>query len=93
MAFNYEKIHDIVIVGSGAGGATLAHELADTGLNIVILERGKPIESGPENWDPRAVFVDRKYRTTDVWYDKHGHPFHPNTHYWAAATRHFTVQP
>ncbi len=47
--FDYSKVHDIVIIGSGAGGGTLAHELAATGLNIVIIERGQHIEVSDDN--------------------------------------------
>ena len=32
---------DFVIVGSGAGGATLARELAVRGQSVLVLERGK----------------------------------------------------
>ena len=32
---------DVVIIGSGAGGATLAQRLAPTGKSILILERGE----------------------------------------------------
>jgi choline dehydrogenase-like flavoprotein len=87
--FDYGKTHDIVIIGSGAGGGTLAHQLADTGLDIVILERGQHIEVDEDNWNPHAVFVERKYRTDDVWYDKHRRPFHPNTHYWVGGNTTF----
>ena len=31
---------DVVIIGSGAGGGTMAHALADTGARILIIERG-----------------------------------------------------
>jgi choline dehydrogenase-like flavoprotein len=47
--FDYNKTHDIVIIGSGAGGATVAHELADTNLSIVILERGQHIVADADN--------------------------------------------
>jgi choline dehydrogenase-like flavoprotein len=87
--FDYDKTHDIVIIGSGAGGGTLAHQLTDTGLDIVILERGRHIEVDDDNWNAHAVFVERKYRTDDIWYDSHRRPFHPNTHYWVGGNTTF----
>ena len=32
--------YDVIIVGSGAGGGTLAHTLAPSGKRILLLERG-----------------------------------------------------
>jgi choline dehydrogenase-like flavoprotein len=80
---------DVVIVGSGAGGATIAAELAHTGKSILILERGEHLPQEADNWDPQAVFIERKYRTKDFWYDKKGNPFHPNTHYWVGGNTTF----
>ena len=76
---------DIVIVGSGAGGATLAQKLAPTGKSILILERGEHLPREAENWSPKAVFIQRRYRTQERWWDKNGHPFTPNTHSMNAA--------
>ena len=39
---------DIVIVGLGWTGGILAKELADTGLSIVVLERGAPRDTNPD---------------------------------------------
>jgi choline dehydrogenase-like flavoprotein len=80
---------DVVVVGSGAGGASLAQSLAATGLKILILERGDHLARGPQNWNSTYVFVDRGYRTKDFWYDKHGKAFHPNTHYWVGGNTTF----
>ena len=80
---------DVVIIGSGAGGATLAQRLAPTGKSILILERGEHLPREAENWSPKAVFIERRYRTKDHWYDKHGHPFIPNTHYWVGGNTTF----
>ncbi len=80
---------DIVIIGSGAGGATLAQRLAPTGKSILILERGDHLPREAENWSPKAVFIQRRYRTQDRWFDKHGHPFTPNTHYWVGGNTSF----
>jgi choline dehydrogenase-like flavoprotein len=80
---------DIIIIGSGAGGATLAQRLAPTGKSILILERGEHIPREADNWSAKAVFVDRKYRTKDHWYDKAGKPFTPNIHYWVGGNTTF----
>ena len=80
---------DVIIVGSGAGGATLAQTLADTGKKILILDRGDYLVRGPENWNSTYVFVDRGYRTKEIWYDRTGRPFHPNTHYWVGGNTTF----
>lgn len=53
---------DVVIVGSGAGGATLAQRLARTGKSILILERGEHLTREAENWSPKAVFIQHRYR-------------------------------
>jgi choline dehydrogenase-like flavoprotein len=80
---------DIIIIGSGAGGATIAAALAETGKSILILERGPHLPVEDDNWDPKAVFVDKKYRTKEVWHDKDGHPFVPNTNYWVGGNTSF----
>ena len=47
---------DIVIIGTGAGGGTIAHALSDTGARILILERGDFVPQEEENWSPEAVW-------------------------------------
>ncbi|MDE2486231.1 MAG: GMC family oxidoreductase [Alphaproteobacteria bacterium] len=80
---------DVVIVGSGAGGGTLAQRLAPTGKSILILERGDHLPREAENWSPRSVFVQHRYRTQEKWYDKTGKAFTPNTHYWVGGNTTF----
>ncbi len=80
---------DIVIVGSGAGGASLAQRLAPSGKSILILERGEHLPREAENWSPRAVFIENRYRTTERWFDKAGRPFVPATHYWVGGNTTF----
>jgi choline dehydrogenase-like flavoprotein len=72
---------DIVIIGSGAGGGTMAHALGDTGAKILILERGGFIPSEPENWSAEAVWRDGRYRARETWLDANGRAFEPYTHY------------
>ena len=59
--------YDVIIIGSGAGGATLAQSLAPSGKHILILERGEHLPVEPDNWNSTAVFVDKKYRTNEQW--------------------------
>jgi choline dehydrogenase-like flavoprotein len=80
---------DLIIVGSGAGGGTLAQRLAPTGKRILILERGEHLPREADNWSAKAVFLERRYRTKEKWYDRHGRPFSPNTHYWVGGNTTF----
>ena len=72
---------DLVIIGSGAGGGTVAQALAPSGAGILLLERGGFVPREPENWDPTAVWRDLRYRTTERWLDRDGRAFLPYTHY------------
>jgi choline dehydrogenase-like flavoprotein len=73
--------YDVIIVGSGAGGGTLALQLAPTGKRILLLERGDYLKRERDNWDPKAVFVDGKYQAKETWYDQKGAAFHPGLHH------------
>lgn len=74
---------DVVIIGSGMGGGTLAWALKDTGLDVLIVERGQFLPSEPENSQPDHVFIQKRYVTSKPWYDaKTGQPFQPGVYYW-----------
>ena len=72
---------DIIIIGSGAGGGTIAYALAGTGARILILERGDFVPQEDENWSAEAVWRDLRYRTRERWLDEQGREFQPYTHY------------
>ncbi len=74
--------YDIIVIGTGAGGGTIAHELAKTGKSMLILERGGFLPRERENWDTKSVFQDKRYLAKETWYDKHDQSFEPYTHYW-----------
>ena len=78
MADNY----DVIIIGSGAGGGTLASALADSGKRLLLLERGDFLPRELENWDARSVFVDGRYMSPDTWFDSGGKAFQPQVHYY-----------
>jgi choline dehydrogenase-like flavoprotein len=73
--------YDIVIIGTGAGGGTMAYALADTGARILVLERGGFVKQEDENWSPKAVWKDLRYQTTERWIDDRGQEFRPYSHY------------
>jgi choline dehydrogenase-like flavoprotein len=72
--------YDIVIIGSGAGGGTMAHALASSGARILLLERGDFVPQEEENWSPEAVWKQLRYRSQERWRDERGE-FVPYTHY------------
>lgn len=74
--------YDVIIIGSGAGGGTLARELASSGKKILILERGDWLPRESENWNVGSVFVDGRYISEDKWYDSKGKAFQPQVHYY-----------
>lgn len=73
---------DVIIIGTGAGGGTLAHRLAPSGKKILVLERGSFLPREQANWDTVKVFIENRYHTTETWYDKNGNELHPGTGYW-----------
>jgi len=74
--------YDVIIIGTGAGGGTLAHALASSGKRILLLERGDFLAREMDNWSPDAVFVEGRYISTDTWYDADGKAFQPQVHYF-----------
>lgn len=84
---------DVVIIGSGAGGGTMARALAGRDASVLLLERGEWLPQEKENWDASAVWRGRRYRTDEQWLNRQGRPFTPfmhytvggNTKFWGAA--------
>jgi choline dehydrogenase-like flavoprotein len=74
--------YDVIIIGSGPGGGTMAWRLAKTGKRILLLERGDYLPRERENWDSQAVFVDARYQAKETWYSSTGASLHPGLHYY-----------
>lgn len=75
------KEHDVIVVGSGVGGAITARRLAERGARVLIIERGDFVPREPENWSVRSVFFEKKYKAKDSWLDRHGNSFDPGMFY------------
>ncbi|HYY20687.1 MAG TPA: GMC family oxidoreductase [Thermoleophilaceae bacterium] len=82
--------YDVIIIGTGAGGGTLAHKLAPSGKRILLLERGGYLPREPENWDSKEVFLKERYLAeTERWIDKDGQEFHPHQQYFVGGNTKF----
>ena len=92
--------YDVIVVGTGAGGGTLAHTLASSGKRVLLLERGGFLPRELQNWDPKPVFVEGRYISKDTWFDRDGKPFQPQVHYfvggatklYGAFTQHYDTE-
>ena len=80
---------DVIIIGSGIGGATLAAALAPTGRRILILERGERLADTPEARDPGAIFTRGHYRPDEEWLDGEDKPFNPGNYYYVGGNSKF----
>ena len=81
--------YDVIIIGTGAGGGTLAYKLASTGKKILILERGGFVPREKDNWNSKAVVTNAKYNTKEEWRDKSGNLLHPHTNYYVGGNTKF----
>jgi choline dehydrogenase-like flavoprotein len=73
---------DLIVIGSGPGGASLAHRLAPSGKRILILERGGYLPRSEKNWNSQTVFVDGAYQADETWTNAAGDTFSPALHYY-----------
>ncbi|KAF3886074.1 MULTISPECIES: GMC oxidoreductase [Nostocales] len=81
--------YDVIIIGTGAGGGTLANALASCGKKILVLERGNFLPREKENWDSKQIFQKQRYYNSELWYDKHGKSFRPVTYYYVGGNTKF----
>lgn len=85
-AVSDDRHYDVIVVGSGPGGASVLHRLAPTGKRILLLERGDYLRRSPANWDAQTVFVDAAYQAPETWYGGDGQAFHPGLHYFVGGS-------
>ncbi len=78
--------YDVVIIGSGMGGGTLAYALGSSGLRVALMERGEFLPRERENWDAEAVFGKGRYKANETWLDGQGNEFHPAMHYFVGGS-------
>src|SRR5262249_41568889 len=81
--------YDVIIIRTGAGGGTLLFSLAPSAKRVLVLERGEFVPREKENWSPRAVNLEGRYQTKEVWRDRKGKALHPHTNYWVGGNTKF----
>jgi len=81
--------YDFIIIGSGAGGGTLAYRLAPSGKKILLIERGPYVRREKDNWNSRAVNAEGKYNTKELWRNADGTDLHPHTNYYVGGNTKF----
>jgi len=81
--------YDVIIIGTGAGGGTLAYALAPTGKRILLLERGDYVPREKANWESRAVNIEGRYQTKEKWQDGDGKELHPHANYYVGGNTKF----
>lgn len=81
--------YDVIIIGSGAGGGTLAYRLAPSGKRVLLIERGPYVPREKQNWDSHAVNVEARYHVQEPWFDRRGKEFRPGTHYFVGGNTKF----
>jgi choline dehydrogenase-like flavoprotein len=84
-----DKHYDVIIIGTGAGGGTLAYKLAPSGKRILLIERGGYVPREKDNWSPRVVNLEGRYQTTEKWRDGDGKDLHPHTNYYVGGNTKF----
>lgn len=72
---------DVIIIGSGMGGATLAAALAPSGRQILILERGEHLRPSSQDRDAAAIFGQGVFRSDETWLDGNNTAFNPGNYY------------
>ncbi len=71
---------DVLIIGSGMGGASLAAALAPSGRRILILERGERLQDSAEARDPEAIFGRGFFKPRETWRDISGAALNPGNY-------------
>ncbi len=74
--------YDVIIIGTGAGGGTLARHLAPSGKHVLLLERGGWLPRELQNASAEEVFVNGRYQSKDTWRYENGEEFAPQVHYF-----------
>jgi len=73
--------HGVIVIGSGAGGGSVAYKLANAGKRVLLIEKGPFLPRDASTLEVRQVFVDGVFKNHVVWLDSKGKDFVPGEFY------------
>ena len=73
--------YDVIVVGSGAGGGSVAYKLVLAGKRVLLIEKGPFLPRNASTLDVRQVFIDGVFKNRVTWLDGNGHHFIPGEFY------------
>jgi choline dehydrogenase-like flavoprotein len=80
-----DEHYDVIIIGSGPGGATLARSLKLTGCRVLVLERGDFLRLEDRNWNPEYTITKQGYSNSEPWFGN-GESYQPNMYYYVGGS-------
>jgi len=73
--------HDVIVVGSGAGGASTAYRLVKAGRRVLLLEKGGFLPRDRSTLDVKQVFKSGRFKNQEHWVDGQNKEFIPGEFY------------
>jgi choline dehydrogenase-like flavoprotein len=74
-------MYDVIIVGSGAGGAAAAYRLTLSGLTVLILEKGLQLPHDGSTMNNERVVTRGEFLSKEPWTDGRGRAICPQEHF------------
>lgn len=87
-----KRFYDVIIIGSGVGGGALANRLAESGRNILMIERGPRLPREDDNWSVDAVFHQKNMQRPKNGATRMVSPSAPARFIMSAATANSSVR-
>lgn len=92
-----DHTYDLILIGTGAGGGTLAGALAESGKSVLVLERGGAMALTDQNLADVDLIRNTRYHPGEQWFGTDGDPFPPqmiyalggNTKIWGGVLERF----